>query len=174
MREPLTWPRPRRVVSKGPDPWHLNRTLHSRHPGVRHVGRFGLGRGSGNTCLILKPRWRVAARRAWATKRCRMHRCCLGQNHPNPMVSQTTIPVQLKTAGELTWSLWGMDGRECTLRLAVGPRRAVMRSWWTLVNWHSCVVLFVPSRDQDTTWTFHRRQAHDGCEVKDAWPTFVP
>ena len=35
----------------------------------------------------------------------------LGQNHPNPVVSQTTIPVQLKTAGELTWSLWGMDGR---------------------------------------------------------------
>jgi hypothetical protein len=35
----------------------------------------------------------------------------LGQNHPNPVVLRTTIPVQIKTAGEMTWSLWGMDGR---------------------------------------------------------------
>ncbi|MDA0728128.1 MAG: hypothetical protein O3B70_04005 [Bacteroidetes bacterium] len=35
----------------------------------------------------------------------------VGQNHPNPVVSQTTIPVHLVQSAALSWSLWSPDGK---------------------------------------------------------------
>jgi hypothetical protein len=43
----------------------------------------------------------------------------LGQNFPNPVGRSTQIPLDLKVAGEVVWSLWSPSGA-CVLRKDLG------------------------------------------------------
>ncbi len=43
----------------------------------------------------------------------------LGQNFPNPVARATQIPIELKSAGEVVWSLWSPSGA-CVVRKDLG------------------------------------------------------
>ena len=52
----------------------------------------------------------------------------LGQNLPNPVVSLTTIPLQLKRPAQVTWSLWSLQGR-CVHKRDMGTLGAGEHKW---------------------------------------------
>ena len=99
----------------------------------------------------------------------------LGQNFPNPVARATQIPLELKTAGEVVWSLWSPSGAR-VVRKDLGmcaPGSHPVGRGLRRVGCAGRVVL-VPSGSLQRLGPVLRREADDPFEVSLRCRMFAP